>query len=88
MTRAQKILSIVEVSPHKVTRIKRKKLQKKIVCDPGFVIDGTQCRKLSKVEIFKYKKAAKKRLKKLKGKEHIISKKREQSMVKRRSLGI
>lgn len=88
MTKAQQCLSLLEVSPHRVTRVKGKKIFKKLVCDPGFVIDGSGCRKLSRLEIIHYKKGAKKRKKKLKGRRVLMTKRRLQSLGKRHSLGL
>lgn len=84
MTRAQEILSRCdEVSPQRVMRIRQGRVQRKLVCEPGYVIKGTGCKKLSTREVRVFKKAAKKRNKKLRGKQHQIQLHRLKSLQKR-----
>jgi hypothetical protein len=92
MTRAAHILyTIDEVSPEKVLRYwlsSKKKVHRKLDCPPGFVLTGTSCKKLSAQEVRKLKRAARKRLRKLRGKQRQIMRKRLRALVRRKSLAV
>jgi 50S ribosomal subunit-associated GTPase HflX len=73
-----------------VIRIKKGKRVKKLECPPGFKVDsgGRRCKKQSAKDIKTGKKAARKRMKKMKAQMGKIQKKRAKSLKKRASMNI
>ena len=73
-----------------VIRIKKGKRVKKLECPPGFKVDsgGKRCRKQTAKDIKTGKKAARKRMKKMKAQMGKIQKKRAKSLKKRASMNL
>ncbi len=73
-----------------VIRIKKGKRVKKLECPPGFKVDssGKRCKKQTTKDIKTGKKAARKRMKKMKSQMGKIQKKRAKSLKKRASMNI
>ena len=73
-----------------VIRIKKGKRVKKLECPPGFKVhpNGKRCKKQTAADIKIGKKAAKKRMRKMRSKMGMIQKKRAKSMKKRASMGL
>jgi len=73
-----------------VIRIKKGKRVKKLECPPGFKVDsgGKRCKKQTAKDIKTGKKAARKRMKKMKSQMGKIQKKRAKSLKKRASMNI
>jgi len=68
--------------------VRHGKKVRKIECPPGYkVVDG-QCRRMTAQERIKRKKAAKKRLRKIRPKLRLILRKRRFSLKKRKTLGL